>query len=85
MKYLEAQAELKRILKGQQTVSVSKLKKLLESMSISLKKPPVQGTVDETIVTVKRTKNGKPTLIEWNGNLYSLQHMKPKGEGNHDN
>lgn len=39
MKYHDAQQELRRILREQKTVSVPKLKKLLNSMNVSLKKP----------------------------------------------
>jgi len=38
MTHDEAQQELKRVLREQQTVSVPKLKRLLETMNISLKK-----------------------------------------------
>lgn len=37
MKYDDARLELKRILNEQQTVSIPKLKRLLQSMNISLK------------------------------------------------
>ncbi|MED3888166.1 hypothetical protein [Priestia aryabhattai] len=39
MKYKEAQAELQKVFDHQQTVSVPKLKRLFQSLNISVKKP----------------------------------------------
>lgn len=39
MKYKEAQAELQKVFDNQQTVSVPKLKRLFQSLNISVKKP----------------------------------------------
>lgn len=39
VKYKEAQAELQKIFDHQQTVSVPKLKRLFQSLNISVKKP----------------------------------------------
>lgn len=38
LKYKEAQAQLKYALSNQKTISISKLKKILQSMNISLKR-----------------------------------------------
>lgn len=40
MKYNDARLELKRILNEQQTVSIPKLRRLLQSMNVSLKDKP---------------------------------------------
>lgn len=56
LKYQEAQQELRRILKEQQTVSVPKLKKILNSLNISLKKPSSQQEIDYLKSEIKKLK-----------------------------
>ncbi|AJI24103.1 hypothetical protein H8R29_23650 [Priestia megaterium] len=51
MKYKEAQAELQKVFDHQQTVSVPKLKRLFQSLNISVKKP--LGNSNEEISYLK--------------------------------
>lgn len=73
MKFYEAQTELRRILKDQTTVYVPKLRRLLQSLNISVSEEKPTGLVDQTAVEVLKTKNGRPTVIEWQGQTYRLQ------------
>lgn len=70
MKYEEAQAELKRLLQDQQTVSIPKLRKLLQSLHISLNDGSVAA---QPKVEVLKEKNGRQTVIAWNSGTYRLQ------------
>ena len=57
MKFFEAQAELKRILKEQQTVSIPKLKRLLQSMNVSVNgKQPKEAEVEYLKGEIKKLK-----------------------------
>ena len=60
MKYEQAKSELKYALKNQQSISIPKLNKILQSMNIS-KNVPVQ---------VIKEKKGRATVIRWNGEEY---------------
>ncbi|MED3571941.1 hypothetical protein [Cytobacillus praedii] len=59
MKYKDAQEELRRVLKEQKTIAVPKLRKLLESMNISLKKPEDHNAEVEYLKGELRKKGNK--------------------------
>lgn len=65
MKYIEAQAELKKILNTQQTVRTSKLRNLLVAMNVSLNKPQdnaevtyLKNEINKLRAENKRLKSG---------------------------
>lgn len=60
MKYEQAKSQLRYALKNQETISTSKLNRILQSMNIS-KNVPVQ---------VVKEKKGRATVIRWNGEEY---------------
>jgi len=67
MRYAEAQEELRRVLAEQQTISIPKLKRLIQALNISLKKPEPKNAV-----RVVRRKNGVATVIIFEGRDYAL-------------
>lgn len=65
MKYIEAQAELKKILNTQQTVRTNKLRNLLVAMNVSLNKPQdnaevtyLKNEINKLRAENKRLKSG---------------------------
>ncbi len=71
VKCKEAQAELQKVFDHQQTVSVPKLKRLFQSLNISVKKPLgnsnrevsyLKGEISKLEKENKRLKEGKETL-----------------------
>jgi hypothetical protein len=71
MKYQEAQAELKRVLKEQKTISAPKLNRIIQSLNISLKQDSPNQFLkrelqirDEELKTLRQRVNNQRNEIK---------------------
>ena len=74
MSYKKAKQELQHVLNNQKTVSVPKLKRLLETLNFSLDTEIEKGKRITSTVEILKVKKGDPTKIHFNGNDYALLH-----------
>ena len=87
MTHKQAKEELQHILDNQKTVTIPRLKKLLESLNLDFgQQDEIQkGDWFTTTVSVEKTKGGKPTVIKVKGERYLMDgksrsiSKKPKG------